>query len=317
MNTNTPHPLLQTALEKAQQCDFNTARTLLEQILTEMPGQADVYFYLGVVCQKQGDLSAAELALRHCLEIEPFHPTALQVLKTLSTSVTSGGNDPFAPQPVQNPATPFVSGLFHFTPVQIQPVVQVRRAGMWIRIRAFVVDLMLVFILSHLVGSIALIPYNDQLAEINRIKPEEMVEMMLAGHYELLWILLEVELIGMVVFCSVALLFYSYYHFISGQTPGKRLVGIRVVDEKSMGYLTAGQSMVRFLGVLLNWACCGLGYLGAANPPDHRTMQDYFAKTLVVYTEPIPSTMGELLLTAFLTLFLIAYLGLSILSMFM
>jgi uncharacterized RDD family membrane protein YckC len=68
-----------------------------------------------------------------------------------------------------------------------------------------------------------------------------------------------------------------------GATPGKRLVGTRVVDAEEgnspIGYRRAA---VRRLGYIVGWACLLLGWLWLIWDPRHQAWHDKFADTVVV-----------------------------------
>ena len=90
---------------------------------------------------------------------------------------------------------------------------------------------------------------------------------------------------------------YAYYYYISGQTPGKRLFRIRIVDYTTLEPLTAAQAVGRYLGTILSSCCCYCGYILAAFNADRRALHDFIGGTRVAYTEPVPWTTGGVVLT--------------------
>jgi uncharacterized RDD family membrane protein YckC len=143
---------------------------------------------------------------------------------------------------------------------------------------------------------------------------EEIAEQILAGDMDLLLVLL----LGMVVEFTVALVlntvYYSFFHYASGQTPGKRILGIRVVNLGTLDYLSGGQSVWRYLASTLNWLICGVGFLVAAFNPEKRALHDYLAGTRVVYSESVPMNTGEKGATLLVVLLAGAYLLLRLLD---
>lgn len=66
-----------------------------------------------------------------------------------------------------------------------------------------------------------------------------------------------------------------------GQTLGKRLVGLKVVDE-SFKDIRTRQAFLRFIFGALDSGCFGLGLIIAANNPKNQRIGDLIAKTIVV-----------------------------------
>jgi len=86
---------------------------------------------------------------------------------------------------------------------------------------------------------------------------------------------------------TIALLLWAFvYTFgflvITGRTPGKAIVGMRVV-EKDGGPLHAGRAFVRVLLMPLSLALAGLGLLWIIFQRHHRALHDLIAGTAVVY----------------------------------
>jgi uncharacterized RDD family membrane protein YckC len=79
---------------------------------------------------------------------------------------------------------------------------------------------------------------------------------------------------------------FTYYIFPlygSGETLGKRLVGVRVVSEEGDGRLGFLQILGReTLGKLLSGCCVGLGYAGAITRKDRKTFHDRIFSTRVI-----------------------------------
>lgn len=96
---------------------------------------------------------------------------------------------------------------------------------------------------------------------------------------------------------SIQFPIYSYFYYISGQTPGKRLFRIRIVDSMTLEPLSAPQAAGRYLGTVLSSCCCYSGYMLAALNRERRALHDYIAGTRVAYTERVPWTTGEVVLT--------------------
>lgn len=64
-------------------------------------------------------------------------------------------------------------------------------------------------------------------------------------------------------------------------TPGKRALGLRVVDDAG-GRLAAGHALLRFAAGALSWLTLNLGHAMAALPPGHRALHDIASGSRVV-----------------------------------
>lgn len=65
-------------------------------------------------------------------------------------------------------------------------------------------------------------------------------------------------------------------------TPGKMVVAARVIDARTGGPLTLGQSIIRYLGYFLSTIPLGLGLLWVAFDPKKQGWHDKLAGTVVV-----------------------------------
>ncbi len=77
------------------------------------------------------------------------------------------------------------------------------------------------------------------------------------------------------------LYFTLWYRLTNGSSPGKRLARIRVVsllDER----LTWIQTFARAFGYVISFALLGIGFLQYFLDPNHQTVQDAIAMTIVV-----------------------------------
>jgi uncharacterized RDD family membrane protein YckC len=89
-------------------------------------------------------------------------------------------------------------------------------------------------------------------------------------------------LIWFIAFAVWAFLYSSISLAIAGRTPGKSLIGLRVVT-RTGGPMTPRQAIVRTLTLPVSFAILGLGLLGIVVGKEHRALHDVFAGTAVVY----------------------------------
>lgn len=86
------------------------------------------------------------------------------------------------------------------------------------------------------------------------------------------------------------------YHLLcwgqGGQTPGKMLMGIRVVGEagEEIGY---GRAFLRWVGYLVAFLSLGAGFLMIAFHPRRRGLHDLLAGTCVIQVSPRSGQGGE------------------------
>jgi uncharacterized RDD family membrane protein YckC len=84
----------------------------------------------------------------------------------------------------------------------------------------------------------------------------------------------------------VALGYFSLFWSTVGQTPGMRLMHVRVVPQRGGQRLNAWRALVRTLGLALAIIPCFLGFLPALFDSRRRALPDYLAGTVVVYDDP-------------------------------
>jgi len=74
----------------------------------------------------------------------------------------------------------------------------------------------------------------------------------------------------------------------SGQTLGKRALGIRVIDFSSGGPIGYGRGVVRYLGRIVSGVVCLLGYLWMLWDKEKQTWHDKIATSVVVPVQYYP-----------------------------
>lgn len=137
-----------------------------------------------------------------------------------------------------------------------------RCAGLASRTLAFAVDLVLAQIVFLIVSAIGALVG----ALVGGLRPT--------------WLFGALAALGWVILVGV---YFAFFWSLAGQTPGMRLVGIRVVDRfgASPGL---GRSAVRFVALLVAIAPMFLGLLPILFDPRRRGLQDFVARTFVVPT---------------------------------
>jgi len=82
---------------------------------------------------------------------------------------------------------------------------------------------------------------------------------------------------------SVLIVTVIFWDKWGGTTPGKRMVGIKIVDAKTFEDITNKQAITRSLGYIISTIPFGIGFLMVALRKDKRALHDLLANTAVIY----------------------------------
>ena len=74
----------------------------------------------------------------------------------------------------------------------------------------------------------------------------------------------------------------------SGQTVGKKVMNIRIVDADNGGPIGYGRAFVRWIGKIISAIPCALGYFWMLWDPNKQTWHDKMASSVVVPTSAYP-----------------------------
>lgn len=122
------------------------------------------------------------------------------------------------------------------------------RAGFWRRFVAALLDGIILSVVASIVGAILDIDRN--------------------GVNGLSWLL--------------GLAYYTYFEGSTGQTMGKRALGIRVVSLEGGGSIGYGRALIRYFGRIVSTIPLLLGYLWMLWDKEKQTWHDKFARSVVV-----------------------------------
>jgi len=97
------------------------------------------------------------------------------------------------------------------------------------------------------------------------------------------------------VFVIVSIVGYFAYFIVleggpTGQTIGKRALGIRVVDQNAGGQIGYGRGAIRLVARYLSYLVCYLGYLWMLWDKEKQTWHDKLSTSVVVPVEYYPVT---------------------------
>ena len=86
----------------------------------------------------------------------------------------------------------------------------------------------------------------------------------------------------------IGLAYYTYFEGSSGQTPGKKALGIRVIDFSGGGPIGYGRALIRYLGRIVSGIVFLLGYFWMIWDKEKQTFHDKFAGSVVVPVSSYP-----------------------------
>jgi uncharacterized RDD family membrane protein YckC len=134
------------------------------------------------------------------------------------------------------------------------------RAGFWVRVGAFIIDVLVVGVVGIVLLVVGAVADSDALIAI-----------------------------GYLVWIAGFAAYEIYFHGSdSGQTVGKRAVGIRVIDFATGGPIGYGRATIRMLGRFISGFFCYLGYLWMLWDKEKQTWHDKMANDVVVPTDTYP-----------------------------
>lgn len=92
------------------------------------------------------------------------------------------------------------------------------------------------------------------------------------------------DILGLLVyFVAIAAFFYfSYLNGATGQSPGKALTGLKVVNEKTGQLIGGGNGVIRYFAHIPDSLICGIGYLLPLFDAKKQTIADKIMGTVVV-----------------------------------
>lgn len=169
-------------------------------------------------------------------------------------------------------------------------------AGFTMRSLTFLIDslaLLIPFVLLALVVNLFLgPPPTPDLATIQSIEDPALQSQ------EMLRFLLTPEFLGRFLLDNTlaliltAVLFIGFWHYRSA-TPGKLVLGMKIVDADTGQPPTRRQGVIRFIGYLVSTAALLLGFFNIIWDGRKQGWHDKMAKTVVVYTRSLPQELAQ------------------------
>jgi uncharacterized RDD family membrane protein YckC len=161
------------------------------------------------------------------------------------------------------------------------PTPMLRYAGFWRRSGAHLIDFLLTNGGSWLVeqvifGAMYGVYYLIARAQHSVLKP-----------YDSAFDPILEQGVSVIVYSAIVLPYYIWMTYRTGATPGKKLLGIRVVSALDGGAIGLKQSVIRCLGYVASYAALGCGFLMVAFHPRKQALHDLFAGTVTVVRDKL------------------------------
>ncbi len=135
---------------------------------------------------------------------------------------------------------------------------QVTYAGFWARVLAYILD---GFIIGIPVAMVVTLLFGPEWLDSETLSNADLASLILTA--------------GTVIF-----LWANW----DGRTPGKKLLGIKIVQYPGYQSITYGNAIIRyFIGYTISSLILGLGFVMVAFRNDKRGLHDLIAKTCVIY----------------------------------
>ncbi len=89
-------------------------------------------------------------------------------------------------------------------------------------------------------------------------------------------------LIGVLAWLAITVAYFPYFWATTGQTPGMKMMGIKVVRDVDGGPVTIGQAILRLIGYWVSGFVFYLGYIWIFIDKRRRGWHDLIAGTIVI-----------------------------------
>jgi uncharacterized RDD family membrane protein YckC len=148
-----------------------------------------------------------------------------------------------------------------------------RAAGFWRRAVAGLIDLAILLPVWAAAGLSLCLAFGQPIPRLPELSPDLLIAALLDGNAASESLL---AISGIIFF-----LYFFIFHASRGQTPGKQLLGLRVID----GYGARPglfRTLIRTASYLLSALPCSLGFLWIGFDRERRALHDWVAGTYVV-----------------------------------
>ena len=148
--------------------------------------------------------------------------------------------------------------------------------GFWRRMMAFCIDNIILFITSIFILFVGVLALSlGFLSDYGELLPERLVEATLT--FVLLYFF---------IIAFMSMLYFTYFHGTTGQTFGKMIVGLQVVQSTGEK-MTLGVGFLRWVGYIISGMVFYLGFVWIAFDRKKQGWHDKIAGTVVVRVKNI------------------------------
>lgn len=148
----------------------------------------------------------------------------------------------------------------------LEPDQTIHYEGFWKRSFAFLVDLVIVKILSLILIGLGILAAYQALGDLQLSAPSEDLVFLLLGLFVLTGI-------------TILFLYFLYFNW-KGVTPGMKILGLKI-ESISSESLSFPQAFIRTFGLLFSFFFFGLGFLTLLFNQKKQTLHDLLAGTYV------------------------------------
>ncbi len=157
---------------------------------------------------------------------------------------------------------------------------EIRYAGFWVRFLASLIDTV---VLALPLGMIVYLFSGGEWLDFSQMQRsmefaqngEALNALQSSGSARMKW-----ELLFEVLMAAVIIFFWKRW---AGATPGKKMLGIHVVDFKTHQAINNKQAIIRYIGYIASSIILMIGFIMVAFRKDKRALHDLMAETIVIY----------------------------------
>jgi uncharacterized RDD family membrane protein YckC len=167
------------------------------------------------------------------------------------------------------------------------PAVQpktVRVAGFWRRAAAGILDLVLLSLVFVVLDFLVTLVLGQPLPHLSQLGPDYLVDVAINGD--------ALAEIGLALLAILGFQYFFLFQALRGQTPGQKVLGIRVVDGFGQPP-SPTRALARTAAFFPAWALCALGVVWIAFDREKRGLHDRLADTYVILVDRRPFGMAE------------------------
>ena len=146
---------------------------------------------------------------------------------------------------------------------------KVKKGGFWIRFFATMIDNIILYFLAVILSTVGLIALGMGSSGLDLLNEDEMMQL----------------LVPLYLFNAIiTIVYYTYFHGATGQTPGKMVCKLRVVNKngETIGYPRA---FLRWAGYIISSFVFCLGFLWVVWDKNKQGWHDKIAKSYVISTK--------------------------------